>query len=143
MPYTLDDLDIAIINALVKDGRKSFRQISREINSSTPTIKSRYERLVNIGLIKSVSPVIDTNKLVSKSKSKLENRGVAVVSNVKLKPGMSVDMECDYCDGTIGSKPQVFKFADYERFFCCNTCKSAYKEKFKGRIESIIKKSSN
>jgi Lrp/AsnC family leucine-responsive transcriptional regulator len=31
---------------------KSFRQISRETGITTPTVKARFERLVNIGFIK-------------------------------------------------------------------------------------------
>ena len=58
--------------------------------------------------------------------------------DVNLKSGMSVKMICDLCDGPIGDKPHVFKFANFERFFCCNTCKTQYKEKNKGRIQSII-----
>jgi hypothetical protein len=27
--------------------------------------------------------------------------------------------------------------ASYERFFCCNSCKSEYKKKYGGRIEAI------
>lgn len=47
----LDNTDVAILKSLMEDGRKSFRAISREIKVSTPpTVKSRYERLVNIGL---------------------------------------------------------------------------------------------
>ena len=34
----------------------------------------------------------------------------------------------------------VYKFANFERFFCCNTCKTQYKEKNKGRIQSLIEK---
>ncbi|MDH3780008.1 MAG: AsnC family transcriptional regulator, partial [Nitrosopumilus sp.] len=55
MPHELDDTDIAIVTSLQQDGRKSFRQISRELNISTPTVQARYQRLVNIGLIKSIS----------------------------------------------------------------------------------------
>lgn len=47
---------------LLKDGRKSFRQISRETGVSTPTVKARFDKLVNIGVIKSVSPVLDFSK---------------------------------------------------------------------------------
>ena len=63
MPVDLDDIDVAILKSLMEDGRKSFRAISREIKVSTPTVKSRYERLVNIGLIKSVKPEIDLSKV--------------------------------------------------------------------------------
>ena len=31
--------DVVVLNALLKDGRKSFRQISRETKLSTPTVK--------------------------------------------------------------------------------------------------------
>ena len=63
MPVDLDDIDVAILKSLMDDGRKSFRAISREIKVSTPTVKSRYERLVNIGLVKSVKPEIDLSKV--------------------------------------------------------------------------------
>ena len=63
MPVHLDNNDIAIINSLLKDGRKSFRQISRETGITTPTVKARFERLVNIGFIKGVLPVFDFNKV--------------------------------------------------------------------------------
>ena len=63
MPVDLDGTDIAILKSLMENGRKSFRAISREIIVSTPTIKSRYERLGNIGLIKSVKPEIDLSKV--------------------------------------------------------------------------------
>ena len=65
----LDNADIAILKSLMEDGRKSFRAISREIKVSTPPVKSRYERLVNIGLTKSVKPEIDLSK-VTRGKKK-------------------------------------------------------------------------
>jgi len=140
VPHELDDVDIGIVTSLQQDGRKSFRQIARELNISTPTVQARYQRLVNIGLIKSISPVIDSANLVDGQKEKLETCDCHESHNVNLKPGMSVEMKCDLCDGPIGDKPHVLKFANFERFFCCNTCKTQFKEKNKGRIESIIKK---
>ena len=59
---------------------------------------------------------------------------------MKLSKDMAVEMICEYCDGPIGAKPAVLKFADIERFFCCNSCKSLYREKYNGKIESIIEK---
>jgi len=67
MPFRLDDTDIAVLESLLKDGRKSFRQISREISVSTPTVKQRYEKLVNMGLIKAVIPVIDLGMIENKA----------------------------------------------------------------------------
>lgn len=98
----LDNTDIAILKSLMEDGRKSFRAISREIKVSTPTVKSRYERLVNIGLAKSVKPEIDLSKVTrGKKKSQFFGGGggetikqleeqkkhfhVKVVENMKVK----------------------------------------------------------
>ncbi|NQV40000.1 MAG: AsnC family transcriptional regulator [Nitrosopumilus sp.] len=140
MPHELDDIDIGIVTSLQQDGRKSFRQISRELNISTPTVQTRYHRLVNIGLIKSISPIIDSSNLVNIQKDKLETCDCDKSSSVDLKSGMSVKIKCDLCDGSIGDKTHVLKFANFERFFCCNTCKTQYKEKNKGRIHSITEK---
>ncbi len=138
MPHELDDIDVGIVNSLKEDGRKSFRQISRELNISTPTIQARYQRLVNIGLIKSISPIIDSTIVINKQKKQIKALDSVKSQEVNLKPGMSVKMECDLCEGPIGDRPHVFKFASFERFFCCNTCKTQYKEKNRGRIQSII-----
>ncbi len=138
MPHELDDIDIGIVNSLKEDGRKSFRQISRELGISTPTVQARYQRLVNIGLIKSISPVIDSTNVVNEQKEKVQVSTSNESQDINLKSGMSVKMKCDLCEGTIGDKPHVFKFASFERFFCCNTCKTQFKEKNKGRIQSII-----
>ena len=140
MPHELDDIDIGIVTSLQQDGRKSFRQIARELDISTPTIQARYQRLVNIGLIKSISPVIDSTNVVDEQKEQIQTCDCNVSSDVDLKSGMSVKIKCDLCDGSIGDKTHVLKFANFERFFCCNTCKTQYKEKNKGRIQSLIEK---
>lgn len=54
MPLYLDGVDVSILKSLIEDGRKSFRQISRDTGITTPTVKARYERLVNVGFIKGV-----------------------------------------------------------------------------------------
>src|SRR5574338_1235111 len=71
MPFKLDEIDVALLESLIKDGRKSFRAISREIKVSTPTVKARYDRLVKIGLIKAVRPEIDLSRLDRGRKSTL------------------------------------------------------------------------
>ncbi len=138
MPFQPDDIDIAIIESLIKDGRKSFRQISREIKISTPTVQARYERLVNVGLIKSVSPVIDLGMLENKTEKRLENIAKSTKKqDVKITKDMILKMTCDLCKGPISDKPHVLKIANFERFFCCTSCRTLYKEKYKGRIESL------
>ena len=140
MPHELDDIDIGIVTSLQQDGRKSFRQIARDLDIGTPTVQARYRRLVNIGLIKSISPVIDSTNVTDEQKEQFQTCDCNESPETKLKSGMSVKMKCDLCDGIIGDKPHVLKFTSFERFFCCNTCKTQFKEKNKGRIESIIEK---
>lgn len=142
MPFKLDDVDYAILESLNKDGRKSFRQISREVKVSTPTVKARYERLVNIGLIKAVLPIIDFGKLESKTGARLDGiRSKAIRGRgVKMTKGLLVRMSCDYCDGPVPEKPSVLKFANFERFFCCTSCRGLYKEKHRSRIEKLSAK---
>lgn len=43
----------------MKDGRKSFRQIAKEIGVSTPTVEARFSRMKSIGAIKSIEPILD------------------------------------------------------------------------------------
>jgi DNA-binding Lrp family transcriptional regulator len=145
LPVDLDNTDVAILKSLMEDGRKSFRAISREIKVSTPTVKSRYERLVNIGLIKSVKPEIDLSKVTRGKKSQfLGGETIKQLEeqkkhfHVKVVENMKVKMQCEYCGGPINSKPKVLEFANFQRFFCCTGCKNQYKEKHEGRIRSIV-----
>jgi hypothetical protein len=50
---------------------------------------------------------------------------------------VKIKLDCDFCHGPILSDPYVFKFASFERFFCCTACMAGYKTKYAGRIESI------
>ena len=160
MPLHLDNNDIAIIKSLLKDGRKSFRQISRETGITTPTVKARFERLVNIGFIKGVLPVFDfgkvdntgdmieiqnINKDNAQGKEYVDRNGnnnnkfeeeIKKIEK-KITNGLAINIICDYCQGPIFGQSKVLKFANLERFFCCNSCKTDYNEKYRGRIESI------
>jgi DNA-binding Lrp family transcriptional regulator len=171
MPLQLDDYDVCIIRSLLKDGRKSFREISRETGITTPTVKSRFTRLVNVGFIKSVSPIFDLtiveenenilkpgydkqqeeqqqqnenikDSTVIENKHSRNNNGLLGkqqqdITKFKIKRGLKIKMDCEFCKGPISSSPHVYKFANYERFFCCKGCMSGYKQKYAGRIESI------
>src|SRR5207245_7646754 len=106
MPFRLDDTDIAVLESLLKDGRKSFRQISREISVSTPTVKQRYEKLVNMGLIKGVMPVIDLGMIENKASEKLDQIRLKTIKhhNIKISKDTIVKMICDYCNDYVHEK---------------------------------------
>jgi DNA-binding Lrp family transcriptional regulator len=165
MPLSLDKIDVSILKSISEDGRKSFRQISRDTGITTPTVKARYERLVNVGFIKGVLPVFDFDKVESamngeknsiqlddlKENAKKRKNIHKSTQNSNLKKeiddiqkritsGLAINIVCDFCDGPVFDKPKVLKFANIERFFCCTSCKSGYSQKYHGRIESIKKK---
>jgi DNA-binding Lrp family transcriptional regulator len=167
MSLQLDGYDVSILKSLLNNGRKSFREISRETGITTPTVKARFTRLVNVGFIKSVSPVLnfdiieDENtldpelekghyksngnlKLLENENNKNKNNKPRINQQhdikFKIKKGLKIKLDCDFCKGPIMSHPHIFRFAAYERFFCCTGCLSGYKQKYSGRIESIKRK---
>ena len=161
MPLSLDEIDVSILKSILEDGRKSFRQISRDTGITTPTVKARYDRLINIGFIKGVLPIFDFEKIESGGKKEknfvhLENlkENIKRKRNIhnnnlkeeirtiqkKISGGLAINIVCDFCKGPVHDKPKILKFANIERFFCCNSCKSGYSQKYHGRIESIKRK---
>jgi Lrp/AsnC family transcriptional regulator for asnA, asnC and gidA len=47
----LDSLDYSILSALTLDGRKSFSDLSEEFKVSVGTIRNRYNRLIDTGIL--------------------------------------------------------------------------------------------
>jgi len=204
----LDKIDISIINSLMQDGRKSFRQISKEIGVSTPTVESHYSKLMGTGVIKSIAPILDMAKiqneeisaflllkirklskttnvarvldLVPEVKSiyfmtgdsnilvklntdtpdRLEEiirKKIAIIKEIQsltyhiitrtvkesqlipLKEGIAIKMQCDFCENDIIKNSKVLKVGPYERHFCCPSCLTLYKQKYKGGIEALVK----
>ena len=148
MPFQLDDYDVAILKELMRDGRKSFREISRETGITTPTVRARLERLINVGFVKSVSPIFDfgvveenilENENQIRNKKRYNHQQLGDPKS-RIQKGMKIKLDCEYCKGPIAGHPHIFRFANYERFFCCTGCMSGYKQKYAGRIESIKRK---
>jgi DNA-binding Lrp family transcriptional regulator len=204
----LDKVDLAIINSLMADGRKSFRQIAKEIGVSTPTVEARFSRMRTMGIIKNIEPILDidiienqlsalvflkTNlaqsvqiadelaaiaevrrvymmtgesniaaKVVSDRPESLEKmiresiapiEGIDSISyqiitrtvkdsqSISIKEEMFLKLQCDFCDAEITKKAKKIEIENQRRYFCCNSCMILYKQKYKGRIESISKKS--
>jgi DNA-binding Lrp family transcriptional regulator len=202
----LDNTDIAIIKALIEDGRKSFRQIAREIKASTPTVEARFSRLKGLGIIKNIQPIFDIEKIdgqmsalvfvktnlsqsteiANKLSSIPQVRGVykmtgehniiikvimthhpeyleefikSKIANIEgiksasyqmitktikddqsmpvMKEGVFLKIKCDYCDNDIFKDGKLMRVGQYERYFCCNSCLTLYKQKYKTKIERM------
>jgi len=78
LPIELDETDVAILRALIEDGRKPFRQIAELASVSTPTVENRVRRMLDTGLIKKITPILDVDKIEQ-----------GIVANVTLKVDFS------------------------------------------------------
>ena len=58
----LDDIDSKILGILVEDGRRSFREVARRAGVTTPTVQARVKRMMEEGLIRKISPILDVSK---------------------------------------------------------------------------------
>jgi len=65
LPVKLDEIDVAILRALLENGRKPFSQIAELASVSTPTVESRVRKMFNTGLIQKIIPVLDVDKIES------------------------------------------------------------------------------
>lgn len=54
-PRRFDDLDRRIVEALQRNGRESFRAIAAELGVSEATVRARYGRLVDDGILQVVA----------------------------------------------------------------------------------------
>ena len=206
MDTKLDNIDIAIVKLLMQDGRKSVRQIAREIRVSTPTVEARFSRMKGVGIIKNIQPIFDVEKIDSQMSAliflktnasqsvdianKLSSipqvRGVykmtgeyniiikvtmaqhpeyleefmktrianmegiksasyqMITKTIKddqnvpvIKEGVFLKIKCDYCDNDIFKDTKLLRVGQYERYFCCNSCLTLYKQKYRSKIETM------
>lgn len=62
-PVDIDDLDRRILNKLLEEGRKSFRQIAEDVDSTPATVINRVDRLREEGVITGYSADLDYRRL--------------------------------------------------------------------------------
>jgi len=77
LPARLDETDAAIIRALMQDGRRSFREISRLVSVSTPTVEHRVKRMMSSGIIKKMVPLLDPQRI---------EQGIITIINLRVEP---------------------------------------------------------
>lgn len=76
----MDQLDFAILAELLKDAQSSFLQIANKLNISSFTVKNRYDKMVNAGVISGVIISIDLSRLGYQGKVSL------LITNVPNQP---------------------------------------------------------
>lgn len=74
---TMDDLDRAIVTELEEDGRRAFREIARNVDTSEATVRARVKRLQSLGALQIVAFA---------DPASLEKRQMSLIF-VELEPG--------------------------------------------------------
>ena len=59
----LDEIDLRILEELLKDSRKSFREIARRVGISVGTVLARVKNMEKKGVIKGYTVLLDHEKL--------------------------------------------------------------------------------
>ncbi len=76
---------------------------------------------------------------IDSATSQIVTRTMKESESFQIIEGTSIKMRCDYCNNEILKHSRVLKVGPYERHFCCSSCLTLYKQKYKGRIESLSK----
>ncbi len=59
----LDKIDVQILKLLLKDGRKSFREIAKEVGTSPPTVSAKVNQLERLGVISKYTAILNPDLL--------------------------------------------------------------------------------
>lgn len=66
MSIQLDRIDAQIIEMLQGDGRMLYKDIAQKVGVSLPTVRSRIRTLVELGVIKKFTVIVDADKILGK-----------------------------------------------------------------------------
>lgn len=78
----VDELDLSILRLLRDNARLSYRNIGKTLNMSTGTISQRIRRLVNTGVIKRFTTIIDQPSI---------GRNCTLLVMIRSRPGAKMD----------------------------------------------------
>lgn len=190
----------------MENGRKSFRQVSREIKVSAPTVELHFNRMKKYGIIKSIEPLLNIEKieniisgLVYLKVSPLElsdvvdklsriqeiksiftitgdynivikivakeldqmnrilNENIYTIAEIisvslqiitktikdepgfTIKEGQSLKAKCIYCYNDIKNHTKTIRINHSEKYFCCNSCLTLYKQRYGEKFDLISK----
>ncbi|MEM3522494.1 MAG: AsnC family transcriptional regulator [Candidatus Bathyarchaeia archaeon] len=107
---------------------KSVFLTTGENNLLVRIVESSYDK------IESLSSKIALIEGVSIISTQIVTKTVKDEQGIIIEPELGVKLSCDYCKKEIVGDPLILKVQDSERFFCCKTCLSAYKEKYGSRM---------
>ena len=94
----LDDVDRAILSALLEDARASQRKLSRDVGVAQGTITNRIRRMEEMGIINGYSVVIDPEKV---------GWSMTIMAGLRIAKGRMIDVQ-----QKIAADPRVFSVYD-------------------------------
>ena len=80
----IDDLDRKILREVVKDSRRSYRELARRLNVAVTTVINRIEKLEELGIINGYTVRIDYEKL---------GYELTVLTEISVSKGKLLEME--------------------------------------------------
>ena len=66
MSIQLDRTDVQIIEMLQEDGRMLYKDIAQKAGVSIPTVRARIQKLMELGVIKKFTVIVDADKILGK-----------------------------------------------------------------------------
>lgn len=66
MPMQLDKMDVQIIETLQGDGRIMYKDVAQKVGVSLPTVRTRIQRLIELGVIKKFTVIVDPDRIYGK-----------------------------------------------------------------------------
>jgi len=78
-------------------------------------------------------------KGISSSSIQIVTKTIKESQSVTIKEGIPITIKCDYCNNDILKSSKTLQVGQYDRNFCCNSCLTLYKQKYKGRIDALSK----
>ena len=99
----LDDRDVRILRVLEKDARNSFAEIARGLGVSIDTVTKRYRKMLEMGVLKRTTILMDPRALGVETIASLEleidyNRVDELVEKIRGLPGIV------FCTPSLGRK---------------------------------------
>lgn len=66
MSLQLDATDARIIEMLQGDGRAQYKDIAQKVGVSLPTVRTRIQRLLELGVVKKFTVIVDADRILGK-----------------------------------------------------------------------------
>jgi Lrp/AsnC family leucine-responsive transcriptional regulator len=85
MAVELDELDLGIVNLLLRDGRTPTAQIAEQIGLSRPAVADRLDKLERQGVIRGTTAVIDPSMIGRSITAFIAARGPSLSSAARKK----------------------------------------------------------